>query len=203
MKRKESKVFATHDFVGRLQRNEKGAVEEVVEAYTKHIFRAALSMGFDGHEAQELTQNTWATFFQILERFRGDSHVRTFLFGVFYRKVQEFRRGQIKERKHDPIDDFFEEKFDESGHFHHQPLDPEKFSLASESLEQLELCLKGLSENQRLAFHLKEVECQTSSEICNILSVTNTNLGVLLFRAKNKLRECLEKKASAKVLDRD
>jgi RNA polymerase sigma-70 factor (ECF subfamily) len=195
MKRKEVGKFSSHDFVSRLQRNDRAAVEKVVHAYTKHLFRAALSMGFDGNEAQELTQNTWATFFQVLKRFRGDSHIRTFLFGIFYRKIQEFRRGQIKERKHDPIDDLFEENFDERGHFTQQPLDPEKFSLASESIESIELCLQGLSENQRLAFYLKEIESHSSSQICNILSVSSTNLGVLLFRAKNKLRECLEKKA--------
>ncbi len=48
--------------------------------------------------------------------------------------------------------------------------------------------------NQRMAFFLKEVEGHVSEEICNILEVSNTNLGVLLFRAKNKLRECIERK---------
>jgi DNA-directed RNA polymerase specialized sigma24 family protein len=45
-----------------------------------------------------------------------------------------------------------------------------------------------------MAFFLKEVEGHVSEEICNILEVSNTNLGVLLFRAKNKLRECIERK---------
>ncbi|PIP95766.1 MAG: RNA polymerase subunit sigma, partial [Bdellovibrio sp. CG22_combo_CG10-13_8_21_14_all_39_27] len=31
-------------------------------------------------------------------------------------------------------------------------------------------------------------------DICKILDVTTTNLGVLLYRAKNRLRECVETK---------
>ena len=48
---------------------------------------------------------------------------------------------------------------------------------------------------QKMAFHLKEVQGNTSEEICNIIDVTITNLGVLLYRAKNKLRDCVERKS--------
>jgi len=33
-----------------------------------------------------------------------------------------------------------------------------------------------------------------TEEICKILDVTRTNLGVMLFRSRNRLRECLEQK---------
>ncbi len=41
---------------------------------------------------------------------------------------------------------------------------------------------------------LGEVEGLDTDEICKILEVTRTNLGVLLYRARNRLRECLESK---------
>jgi RNA polymerase sigma-70 factor (ECF subfamily) len=41
---------------------------------------------------------------------------------------------------------------------------------------------------------MKVVEGRETADVCKILAVTPTNLGVLLFRARNKLRECLEKK---------
>ncbi len=34
----------------------------------------------------------------------------------------------------------------------------------------------------------------TTEEICKILEVSSTNLGVLLYRGRNRLRECLEDK---------
>ena len=33
-----------------------------------------------------------------------------------------------------------------------------------------------------------------TDDICKILEVTRTNIGVLLYRARNRLRECLETK---------
>ena len=38
---------------------------------------------------------------------------------------------------------------------------------------------------------LREVEELDTKEICKILGVTRTNLGVLLHRARRRLRECL------------
>ena len=34
----------------------------------------------------------------------------------------------------------------------------------------------------------------TTDEICKKMRISATNLGVLLFRARNRLRECMEKK---------
>ena len=45
-----------------------------------------------------------------------------------------------------------------------------------------------------MAFVLREVEELDTQEICKILDVTATNMGVLLHRARTRLRECLEKK---------
>ena len=48
---------------------------------------------------------------------------------------------------------------------------------------------------QRLAFVLREVEGLATEEMCKVLEVTRTNLEVLLYRARNRLRECLEAKS--------
>lgn len=47
---------------------------------------------------------------------------------------------------------------------------------------------------QRLAFYLREVEGLPTAEICKILGVSATNLGVMLYRLRNRARECLEGK---------
>ena len=45
-----------------------------------------------------------------------------------------------------------------------------------------------------MAFYLREVEGLSTAEICKILGVTSTNLGVMLYRVRNRTRECLEAK---------
>ena len=58
----------------------------------------------------------------------------------------------------------------------------------------LRACLEEVPDRQRLAFTLREVEGFESDEICNILDISANNLGVLLYRARNRMRECLESK---------
>ncbi|MFT5315287.1 MAG: RNA polymerase sigma-70 factor (ECF subfamily), partial [Candidatus Krumholzibacteriia bacterium] len=53
-------------------------------------------------------------------------------------------------------------------------------------------CLEGVVHEQRMAFILREVEDLATDEICRILDVTRNHLGVLLYRGRNQLRECLE-----------
>ena len=52
--------------------------------------------------------------------------------------------------------------------------------------------------NQREVFVLREVEGLDTPEICKILEVSVTNFGVLMHRARARLRECLESKGWSK-----
>ena len=62
-------------------------------------------------------------------------------------------------------------------------------------------CLEQLPDRRRLAFVLREVEQLDTLEICKILDMSPNTLGVLLFRARNALRECMEHKGLHGVSD--
>ena len=55
-----------------------------------------------------------------------------------------------------------------------------------------EACLSGLPENQARLFMMREFLEFESSEICEMLNITTSNLHVMLYRARLRLRECLE-----------
>jgi RNA polymerase sigma-70 factor (ECF subfamily) len=89
-------------------------------------------------------------------------------------------------------------RFAADGHWAKPPIDPEQFMESTETMELIQKCIDELPLKQRMAFCLKEIDDHGSSDICSILGVTVTNLGVLLYRARNRLRECIEGKASQK-----
>ncbi len=66
--------------------------ESLVHEYTESLLKGALSLGFIQQEAQDLVQSVWLTFFEVQSKFKGKSHVRTFLFGILYNKAKEKRR---------------------------------------------------------------------------------------------------------------
>jgi|TARA_A100001391_G_scaffold73585_1_gene47477 RNA polymerase sigma-70 factor (ECF subfamily) len=55
-----------------------------------------------------------------------------------------------------------------------------------------EACLHGLPDQQARVFTMREFLEMDSVEICDVLKMTTSNLHVVLYRARLRLRECLE-----------
>jgi RNA polymerase sigma-70 factor (ECF subfamily) len=184
--------FGRPEFVARIQARDQEAIQAVVHAYLDQILRAARGAGLNQERAEDVTQATFLTFVEAAPRFEGRSHVRTWLFGILYRKVSEARRAAQRESRLDDIDEVMEHRFNTKGYWS-QPPRPADWGVYSEELRRhIEECIETASTQQRMAFLLREVEGFTSEQICNALDITLTNLGVLLYRVRNTLRECLE-----------
>jgi len=174
---------------------EKAAINltETVRAYADALLGAAWGLGWRGTDAEDLVQETFVAFLQASERFEGRSTLKTYLFGILYNKAREKRRDAAREQAVDPIDEVFEQRFGFLDRWRTIPQGPEDLALAQETAGIVEVCMQSLPAQQRMAFYLKEVEHLPTEAICNILQVTVTHLGVALFRARNKLRECVQK----------
>lgn len=189
-----SSDFSDPEFLARLKRREPPALEELVETYLPQLLRAGRGMGFPREESEDIVQSVFAAMIEALDRFSGRSHIRTYLFGIFYNKVSEHLRESQKAQQSDPIEEIMESKFDTHGNWRQPPADVERQLYSQEAGKIIQECLEGIPRAQRIAFYLREVEEMKTPEICKKLGVTSTNLGVLLFRARNRLRECVEKK---------
>lgn len=182
------------DLAAAIRAGDPVALRAVIETYLPQILRAARGSGMPPEEAEDVTQETFTTFLDIADRFEGRSHVRTFLFGILYRKIAEARRGFARERTHDPIDDVVESRFSSAGSWSRPPAAADHLVRVDEIRRALADCLGASPTAQRLAFYLREVQGLARAEICKILDVTSTNLDVMLYRLRNRTRECLEEK---------
>lgn len=185
-------VLEQAEFASRIRASDPEAIRLVVEAYLGHILRAARGAGLDYGQAEEVTQATFTTFIETAPRFEGRSHVRTWLFGILYKKLQELWRGVKKDRQTDELDDGIVERFSAEGTWIQPPRDPSVEVYAKEIRGHIKGCLGQVSLSQRMAFLLRDVQGHPTPEICKILEVSTTNLGVLLYRVRNRLRDCLE-----------
>ena len=106
------------DLAARVRSGDPEALQKVVKAYLRQIVRAARGAGLGPEEADDVAQATFVTFLENRERFEGRSTVRTWLFGILFRKVAEARRGFQRDRRNDPIEDVMERRFlpDPSSH---------------------------------------------------------------------------------------
>ncbi len=182
------------DLAARIRASDPAAIRAVVETYLAQILRAARGAGLDPQQAEDVTQATFTTFIEVAPRFEGRSSVRTWLFGILYKKIAEARRARQRDRQMDEIDEAFERRFDASGHWSTPP-QPVDMDLHHKEVEtEIFACLDAAPLRQTLAFILREVEELSTEDICNVLGITRTNLGVMLHRIRNRVRDCLESK---------
>jgi RNA polymerase sigma-70 factor, ECF subfamily len=179
-------------------------VAALVERYTENLMRAAYSLGFPQSEVEELVQATFVAYLDGGGRFEKRSQLLTYLFGILYNKARETKRLQARHYSIDAsIDDAFDGHFDADDHWNEESMaqmtEVEKKAQSAGIRESLQQCLDGLSAAMRMAFTLKEVEGLGSTAICAALNLTATHLGVTLFRARNKLRDCLISKGAVIV----
>lgn len=177
-----------------LKARRPGSVEALVEEFASPLMAAARSWGLSEPDAEEAVQDTLSDFLVAIDRFEGRSTLKTFLFGVMFHKCSERRRKNKREQATEDMEAAFAGRFGSLGVWNSLPRGPEEVAVNDELRSWLEECARGLSDEQRAAFQLKAVEGAATEDACKIIGVSATNLGVLMFRARNKLRECLEKK---------
>ena len=198
--------FVPHGPVARdrvlaIQRRDPAELEAVARECVPRLLRAAHAAGLKSDDASDAVQDALLVFVTRAHEYDGRAAVLTWLFGILYNKIRERRRAFAAEKSVEDVDTVLESRFDEHGGWSRPPRSPEEYTAHAQALQWLEDCMGQLPERRRLAFTLREVEQLDTDEICNILQLSRNNLGVLLFRARNALRECMESKGIRGIAD--
>jgi len=175
-----------------LRERNPDALRRVAEENASRLFRAARGMGLTAEEADDLVQDVFVTFLGTLDRFEGRASVSTWLYGILLRKVQERRRVRVKEARHDPVDEAWSEHFDGRGNWLRKPAPPDRALSSREMSRAIAECLEDLTPLQRQVFVLRLVEELPAAEVSKMVDATVTHIGVLLHRARLRIRACLD-----------
>jgi RNA polymerase sigma-70 factor (ECF subfamily) len=184
-----------------IRRRDPAALEAVARENVGPLQRAARAAGLSEADAHDAVQEALLVFVQKADRYDGRASVRTWLFGILFNKIAERRRAVAREEATDDIETVVDARFDARGQWIKPPRSPDADLAAGQAMRMLQECLDRLPERRRAAFELREVEQLDVDEVCNALEVSRNNLGVLLFRARNALRECLEAKGIERSAD--
>ncbi|MDA0836269.1 MAG: sigma-70 family RNA polymerase sigma factor [Planctomycetota bacterium] len=148
--------------------------------------------------AEELVQETFLAALRARNNFSGNSSIRTWLVGILKHKIIDYFRSKRRVR---PLTDYETEDrntaeiFDQSANWKKKPkdwgADPEDAFEQKEFWTTLHRAIDALPNRMAEAYKMRELDRQSTEEICEILDITPTNLGVLLFRARTRLRDAL------------
>ncbi len=157
----------------------------------------------DADLAEDVVQETLVAAIEGKHRFEGRSSLRTWLVAILRNKVFDLlaaRKGEVYVDGFGPEDDddgTAESFFDTHGRWGPgvKPQtwgDPESAMEQRQFWETLEQCLRGMPARLQEVFVLREVIGEPILAICKNLGISKTNCSVMLYRARMRLRPCLD-----------
>ena len=172
-----------------------------VDAHGDCLYRYALTRVRKPEVAEDLVQETFLAAVRGYEKFGGRSSVRSWLCGILKHKIIDHYRKASRETSFTDIEFFADEtsdKFVALGFWKHEEGPREWNPDASEVMERGEFwetmreCLGKMPQRVAAVFAMREMDDIPSKEICATLDISESNLWVMLHRARMALRECLE-----------
>ena len=177
-----------------LLRNDESAFQYLVKTMYSQLLTVARAIA-GSSIADEVVQESWISVLRALPNFEGRSTLKTWIIRIV---ANEAKRRLKKESRMVSLDSFgnedasFLDRFNSKGHWVKPPVN---WDLASpeEILEekQLKCCIdstiKNIPDQQKAVFILRDLENYSLQQICNILDISDSNVRVLLHRARHKL----------------
>ncbi len=172
---------------------------EIVDQNADKIYRLALKMVGNQQDAEDIVQETFIKAMQNIDQFEGRSKVSTWLYRIAINESLMFLRKQNKTLVNSEI----ELVTDDGDYLPRQIIDwcclPERELMNSEVNKQLHIAIQSLSEANRTAFLLRDVEGLSTRDAADILEISEPALKVRLMRARMHLREVLTSYFSNKL----
>jgi RNA polymerase sigma-70 factor (TIGR02943 family) len=168
-----------------------------VQLYSDNLYSWALHKTSSKETAEDLVQETFLVAVKSIEKFKGDSNPKTWLFSILNNKINDYYRQSYRKSvvSNDAIIDLM---FDEAKHWRKEETPQEwpgeivNLFDDSEFQQEWAKCLQRLPSNWNSAIQMKFINEKNSTEICQELGLTDTNFWQILHRAKLQLRKCLE-----------
>jgi RNA polymerase sigma-70 factor (ECF subfamily) len=166
-----------------------------LEAHGDYLFNLAVGQVRDETVAEDLVQETFLAALRARDGFRGQSSDRTWLVGILRHKIYDHLRRTCRERlvhsdKTSSRAD--QEVWDDSVLWVHEVaggcLEPSRRMELEEFRQALETALGKLPPRIAQVFQLYAVEERPNHEVCDRLGISESNLWVMLHRARKQLR---------------
>ena len=190
-----------------LRAGDEAAFRELVCRHNNAMVRFAETFVPSRAIAEEVAQEAWLGVIKGIDRFEGRSSLSTWIFRIVANIART--RGE-RERRTMPTVSLVQELADGGPsvapeRFHGRPGHgvwaeppahwsdlPEERLVTKCTLERVAAVAAGLSENQRRVFALRDIEGWSSTEVCELLELSQVNQRVLLHRARSQIRAALE-----------
>jgi len=172
------------------------AIEKLIIDYGDRLYSFARARLADDLEVEDVLQETFLAALRAGPTFRGDSSAFTWLTGILKKKIYDIYSKRNRAARFF-VDSDQGNSTGPSGSDRiletrdTRPLPPDVLTRKELSALLWE-CVDHLEGIYGDIFRMREVDGMDRSDICQLLNITSTNANVILYRARLRLRKCLE-----------
>jgi RNA polymerase sigma-70 factor, ECF subfamily len=161
---------------------DKNSLDYIYKLYMTDIYRYLLYLCKDKYLAEDLLQDTFFRAYLYLEDCPPDN-VKPWLFRVAH---NSFIDSQRKNKRSSPSDNELLNNIID-------PKDTEKELLIKEQLDLVQSVMKNMPEKQRESLKLCVFKGLSYKEAAEIMGVSLSHIKILIFRARQTLKENIER----------
>lgn len=186
------------EVVRRVLNGETALFEIIMRRYNQRLYRVALAILRDDHEAEDVMQDAYVRAYQHLYQFAGRASFATWLTRIAIHEALARRR---RRRRTEELDALQEIKGDSMPMLKSSSPSPEEETAHSQMRDLLESAIESLPESYRIVVVLREVEEMGVAETAEALDVSEAVVKTRLHRAHAMLRRDLHSRARGRITD--
>lgn len=160
---------------------DKALYAKIVRTYQENVVNLCYRIAGNGVDLQEAAQQVFVELYSALPRFRGEARLGTYIYRITVNvvikmlkdshRVISLEQGWLPEPAHRS--------------------NGEESLIRAEEEQRLRKAVGRLRADQRTALVLYAFKDLSYEEVAEVLGVSESRVSMLLFRAKNRLREIL------------
>ncbi|HVM89122.1 MAG TPA: sigma-70 family RNA polymerase sigma factor [Puia sp.] len=181
------------EIISRVLKGDQQAYAQIVERYKNYIFTLTLRMVDNREDAEEISQDIFIKAYRSLADFRGESKFSTWLYTITRTSCITFlRKKKLDTTSIDNEKTYIQVESRESGFKANTIEQKSKHAMVNEAIRML-----SPDDAQVITLFYKGE--QTLEEIGNVLGLDSNTVKVKLYRARQRLKEKMEKYFSHEV----
>ena len=167
-------------YIKKILEGDSNSFGVIVERYQNMVFALALKMLKHREESEEVSQDTFIKVYKSLSKFNGESKFSTWIYRITYNTCLDRIKKNSKYNNDVEINDVTSNEIFQAENIFDSLENKERSVIIKE-------CMDKLPEDERVIMHLFYFEELSLKEIVKIVSMTEGNVKVKLFRARKKL----------------
>jgi len=187
---KQADTISEIELINRIIKGENELFEILIRRNNPYLYKLGMSYGYKHEDVEDLMQEAFIAAYLNLEKFEARSSFKTWITRIMLNQC--YQKAQKLSFKFEKANDVLNEKttamFESN-----QSTDTYRSVLNNELSNVIVGALTSIPLEYRMVFSLRELNGMSTAETAETLDISETNVKVRLNRAKQMLREKVEK----------